>query len=114
LLWGRRTVRASFGRYAEGTDQILQLDKLDGLHATYLVRDGLVLELTIRKEHTSPKRTPDCERWSKTLTLDRYGHLFPDDLGRIADAFDAVTESTADALRTAAGLRSVPSGADGL
>jgi len=24
-----------------------------------------------------------------TLTLDRYGHLFPDDLGRIADAFDA-------------------------
>ena len=49
-----------------------------------------------------------------TLTLDRYGHLFPDDLGRIADAFDAVTESTADALRTAAGLRSVPSGADGL
>ena len=49
-----------------------------------------------------------------TLTLDRYGHLFPDDLGRIADAFDAVTESTADALRTAAGLRAAPSGADGL
>ena len=24
-----------------------------------------------------------------TLTLDRYGHLFPDDLDRIADAFDA-------------------------
>ena len=45
-----------------------------------------------------------------TLTPDRYGHLFPDDLGRIADAFDAVTESTADALRTAAGLRAVPSG----
>lgn len=29
----------------EGTDQLLQLDKPIGLHATYLVRDGLVLEL---------------------------------------------------------------------
>ncbi|OBJ50816.1 VOC family protein [Mycobacterium sp. 1423905.2] len=29
----------------EGTDQLLQLDKPVGLHATYLVRDGLVLEL---------------------------------------------------------------------
>lgn len=35
-----------------------------------------------------------------TLTLDRYGHLFPDDLGRIADAFDVAAESAADALRT--------------
>ena len=32
-----------------------------------------------------------------TLTLDRYGHLFPDDLGRIADAFDAAAETAADA-----------------
>jgi integrase len=32
----------------------------------------------------------------KTATLDRYGHLFPDDLGRIADAFDAAAETTAD------------------
>jgi lactoylglutathione lyase len=29
----------------EGTDQLLQLDKPIGLHATYLVRDGVVLEL---------------------------------------------------------------------
>src|SRR5581483_9334792 len=29
----------------EGTDQLLQLAKPIGLHATYLVRDGLVLEL---------------------------------------------------------------------
>src|SRR5271169_2506941 len=29
----------------EGTDQLLQLNKPIGLHATYLVRDGLVLEL---------------------------------------------------------------------
>jgi hypothetical protein len=31
-----------------------------------------------------------------TLTLDRYGHPFPDDLGRIADAFGAAAELTAD------------------
>jgi integrase len=49
-----------------------------------------------------------------TLTLDRYGHLFPDDLGRIADAFDAAAETTADALRTATALRAVPSEADSL
>lgn len=42
-----------------------------------------------------------------TLTLDRYGHLFPDDLGRIADAFDAAAESTADALRTVGPLKVV-------
>jgi integrase len=30
------------------------------------------------------------------LTLDRYGHLFPNDLDAVADAFD----SAADALRT--------------
>jgi integrase len=35
-----------------------------------------------------------------TLTLDRYGHLFPDDLDSIADAFDAAVEATADGLRT--------------
>ena len=31
------------------------------------------------------------------LTLDRYGHLFPDDLDAVADAFDAAAEG----LRTA-------------
>ena len=44
-----------------------------------------------------------------TLTLDRYGHLFPDDLGRIADAFDAAAETTADWLRTGSHLSAVPS-----
>jgi lactoylglutathione lyase len=29
----------------EGTDQLLELDKPIGLHATYLIRDALVLEL---------------------------------------------------------------------
>lgn len=34
------------------------------------------------------------------LTLDRYGHLFADDLDAVATAFDAAAKSTADALRT--------------
>ena len=37
---------------------------------------------------------------SAVLTLDKYGHLFPDDLDAVADAFDAAAESTADPLRT--------------
>jgi integrase len=49
-----------------------------------------------------------------TLTLDRYGHLLPDDLGRIADAFDAAAENAADWLRTGPGLRAVQSDGDGL
>jgi integrase len=43
-----------------------------------------------------------------TLTLDRYGHLFPDDLGKIADAFDMAAETAADALRTGRRLKAVP------
>lgn len=35
------------------------------------------------------------------LTLDRYGHLYPDDLDAVAAAFDAAAGTTADALRTA-------------
>jgi integrase len=34
------------------------------------------------------------------LTLDRYGHLFPDDLDAVADAFDIAARSSADWLRT--------------
>ena len=41
-----------------------------------------------------------------TLTLDRYGHLFPDDLGAVADAFDAA----AGDLRVVPTLRPVRSG----
>lgn len=44
-----------------------------------------------------------------TLTLDRYGHLFPDDLDRIADAFDAAAQTTADDLRTIGVLRAASS-----
>ncbi len=44
---------------------------------------------------------------SATLTLDRYGHLFPDDLDAVADAFDAAAKSTAYDLRTIPVLRAV-------
>jgi lactoylglutathione lyase len=46
----------------EGTDQLLQLNKPIGLHATYLVRDGLVLELldySQRTVHVGPDRVMD-------------------------------------------------------
>jgi lactoylglutathione lyase len=46
----------------EGTDQLLQLEKPVGLHATYLVRDGLVLELLAyskRDVRSGSKRTMD-------------------------------------------------------
>jgi lactoylglutathione lyase len=45
-----------------GTDQLLQLDKPIGLHATYLVRDGLVLELldySRREVRAGPDRVMD-------------------------------------------------------
>jgi integrase len=44
------------------------------------------------------------------LTLDRYGHLMPDDLDAVADAFDAATQSTADPLRTGPVLKPVDGG----
>jgi catechol 2,3-dioxygenase-like lactoylglutathione lyase family enzyme len=46
----------------EGTDQLLQLAQPVGLHATYLVRDGLVLELldySGRSVHAGPQRVMD-------------------------------------------------------
>jgi lactoylglutathione lyase len=46
----------------EGTDQLLRLNKPIGLHATYLVRDGLVLELldySLRNVHAGPHRVMD-------------------------------------------------------
>jgi integrase len=41
------------------------------------------------------------------LTLDRYGHLYPDDLDAVATAFDAAAESAADDLRTVGPLKAV-------
>jgi catechol 2,3-dioxygenase-like lactoylglutathione lyase family enzyme len=46
----------------DGTDQLLALDKPIGLHATYLVRDGLVLELldySRREVRAGPDRVMD-------------------------------------------------------
>ena len=46
----------------EGTDQLLQLSKPIGLRATYLVRDGLVLELLAYSQrvlHGGPSRVMD-------------------------------------------------------
>ena len=48
------------------------------------------------------------------LTLDRYGHLFPDDLDAVADAFDAAAATTADPLRTGPVLKPVHSGRNSL
>ena len=45
-----------------------------------------------------------------TLTLDRYGHLYPDDLDAVATAFD----SAADALRTIPALKAIVSAGSSL
>lgn len=39
---------------------------------------------------------------SAVLTLDRYGHLLPDDHDAVADAFDTAAQTTAGALRAVA------------
>ena len=44
---------------------------------------------------TTPLQTLLAHK-TATLTPDRYGHLFPDGLGRIADAFDTVAQTAAD------------------
>jgi integrase len=48
------------------------------------------------------------------LTLDRYGHLFPDDLDAVATAFDAAAATTADWLRTGSSLKPVTAPANTL
>lgn len=47
---------------------------------------------------------------SAVLTLDKYGHLFPDDLDAVAHAFD----TAADWLRTGPQLKAVAVGANSL
>lgn len=68
----------------EGTDTLLQLNKPIGLHATYLVRDGLVLELLAyshRVLHAGSNRVMD------QLGLTHLS-LSVSDLGHILDAVD--------------------------
>jgi lactoylglutathione lyase len=68
----------------EGTDVLLQLNKPVGLHATYLVRDGLVLELLAyshRVLHAGSNRVMD----QVGLT---HLSLSVSDLGRVLAAVD--------------------------
>lgn len=64
---------------------------------------ALLDEARLSGESQSAQRRHHLGHKTATMTLDRYGHLFPDDLDAVADAFD----SAADALRTATALRSV-------
>ena len=68
----------------DGTDQLLQLAKPLGLHATYLVRDGFVLELldySGRDVHAGGQRVMD----EKGLT---HLSLSVSDLGNVLAAVD--------------------------
>ena len=47
---------------------------------------------------------------SAVLTLDRCGHLFPDDLDAVATAFDTASQSAADQLRTGPQLKIAAAG----
>jgi integrase len=47
---------------------------------------------------------------SAVLTLDKYGHLFPDDLSAVADALDAAAQTAAGDLRAIRNLRVVDAG----
>ena len=49
-----------------------------------------------------------------TLTLDRYGHLYPDDLEMVVTAFDAAAQTAADDLRTIPTLKVVLSAGNSL
>lgn len=69
----------------DGTDQLLQLAKPLGLHATYLVRDGFVLELldySKREVRTGPDRVMD----EVGLT---HLSLSVSDLGAVVEMVDA-------------------------
>jgi lactoylglutathione lyase len=78
----------------DGTDQLLQLQKPIGLHATYLVRDGLVLELldySKREVHSGPARVMD-EVGLTHLSLSV--SYLPDVLTSVDDFGGSVVEGT--------------------
>jgi catechol 2,3-dioxygenase-like lactoylglutathione lyase family enzyme len=79
----------------EGTDQLLQLEKPVGLHATYLVRDGLVLELldySGRQVHAGSERLMD----QVGLTHISFSISdLPGVLDRVAEFGGAVVDGTA-------------------
>jgi hypothetical protein len=78
----------------DGTDQLLQLEKPVGLHATYLVRDGLVLELldySGRPVHAGSERVMD----QLGLTHISFSVSGLDDvLGKVAEFGGAVIDGT--------------------
>jgi lactoylglutathione lyase len=78
----------------EGTDQLLQLEKPVGLHATYLVRDGLVLELldySGRSVHTGAERVMDQVGLTHiSFSVSDLGGV----LAKVADFGGAVVEGT--------------------
>jgi hypothetical protein len=84
-------------------------------HAQTLLRHANLQTTAIYIQVADGKRVEAIDRLApfasrpRPVGAKRYGHLFPDDLGRIADAFDAAAGITADALRTVAPLKAVPS-----
>lgn len=81
----------------EGTDQLVQLPKPLGVHATYLVRDGFVLELidySQREVHTGPQRVMD------QVGLTHLSLSVPD-LGAVLSAVDDFGGSVVDATVSA-------------
>lgn len=81
----------------EGTDQLLQLAKPVGLHATYLVRDGLVLELldySRRQVHAGPERVMDQVGLTHiSFSVSGLGQV----LERVADFGGVVVDGTVSA-----------------
>jgi lactoylglutathione lyase len=69
----------------QGTSQLLQLNQPVGLHATYLVRDGLVLEL-LAYSHRTLRAAPDRVMDQVGLT---HLSLSVSDLGEVLAAVQA-------------------------
>jgi lactoylglutathione lyase len=81
----------------DGTDQLLQLEKPVGLHATYLVRDGLVLEFL---DYSGRQVRAGSERLMDQVGLTHISFSvsdLPGVLERVAEFGGAVVDSTASA-----------------
>jgi lactoylglutathione lyase len=77
----------------DGTDQLLQLTKPVGLHATYLLRDGLVLEL-LDYSHREVRRGPERVMDDVGLT---HLSLSVSDLAAVLTMVDSFGGSVVDA-----------------
>jgi lactoylglutathione lyase len=78
----------------DGTDVLLQLDKPLGLHATYLVRDGFVLELLDYSKREvregSPRRLDDIGLTHLSLSVSDLAGV----LARVAEFGGEVVDAT--------------------